>query len=174
MSIYSNNNAFESRRLRHRERNLLPPERHRAPPSPPTADDDGEGRAHLVARDSGGKDFATRRRCHRKVRILEAAAKGGAREPGGGVGGERGEENYGQSQRCATLFVTSEGVDAALRAERPPDQSPGLPHCYASYLRVTIIIQEAIRSEHSDIYEAVARDLLGFLGARTFEPCSSQ
>ncbi|CAB1108491.1 unnamed protein product [Ectocarpus sp. CCAP 1310/34] len=59
----------------------------------------------------------------------------------------------------ATMFATREDVDAALRAERPPDKMPDLPHCLAGDLRVPKTLKEAMRSQHSELLDdAVGRE----------------
>ncbi|CAB1100038.1 unnamed protein product [Ectocarpus sp. CCAP 1310/34] len=57
------------------------------------------------------------------------------------------------------MFATREDVDAALRAERPPDKMPDLPHCLASDLRVPKTFKEAMRYQHSELWnDAVDRE----------------
>ncbi|CAB1101905.1 unnamed protein product [Ectocarpus sp. CCAP 1310/34] len=71
----------------------------------------------------------------------------------------------------ATMFATREDVDAALRAERPPDKMPDLPHCLASDLRVPKIFKEAMRSKHSELWDdAVGREFFGLSDAGTLSP----
>ena len=86
-------------------------------------------------------------------------------------GGEGAGGRVGLPCALATMFATREGVDAALRDQRPPDRRPDLPHCYASDLRVPRSYKEAIESEHGELWEdSVAREFSGLLDAGTFEP----
>ncbi|CAB1115707.1 unnamed protein product [Ectocarpus sp. CCAP 1310/34] len=90
----------------------------------------------------------------------------GGRGSGGAVGaGGAVVSGWGESQHgFAAKFATREDVDAALRAERPPDKMPDLPHCLASDLRVPKTFKEAMRSQHL-WDDAVGREFFGLLDA---------
>ncbi|CAB1107700.1 unnamed protein product [Ectocarpus sp. CCAP 1310/34] len=95
----------------------------------------------------------------------------GGRGSGGavGAGGPVDSGGGGRPQMFATMFATREDVDAALRAERPPDKMPDLPHCMASDLREPKTFNEAMRSLHSELWgDAVDREFYGLLDAGTF------
>ena len=71
----------------------------------------------------------------------------------------------------ATIFATSESVNAALRDQCPLDKRQDFPHCYASDLRVPQSYKKAMSSEYSKLWEELfARELCGLLDAGTFEP----
>ncbi|CAB1098607.1 unnamed protein product [Ectocarpus sp. CCAP 1310/34] len=97
----------------------------------------------------------------------------GGRGSGGAVGAGRPVDSGRgwRPQMFATMFATREDVDAALRAERPPDKMADLPHCLASDLRVPKTFKKAMRSQHSELWDdAVDRELFGLLDAGTFSP----
>ncbi|CAB1106216.1 unnamed protein product [Ectocarpus sp. CCAP 1310/34] len=97
----------------------------------------------------------------------------GGRGSGGAVGAGGPVDSGGgwRPQMFATMFATREVVDAALRAERPPDKMPDLPHCLASDLRVPKTLKEAMRSQHPELWDAaVGRDFFGLLDVGTFSP----
>ena len=88
-----------------------------------------------------------------------------------GAGGPVVSGGGGSQHGFAAKFATREDVDAALRAERPPDKMPDLPHCMASDLREPKTFNEAMRSPHSELWDdAVGREFFGLLDAGTFSP----
>ncbi|CAB1102712.1 unnamed protein product [Ectocarpus sp. CCAP 1310/34] len=78
----------------------------------------------------------------------------GDRGSGGavGAGGPMVSGGGGSQHGFAAKFATREDVDAALRAERPPDKVPDLPHCMAGDLREPKTFNEAMRSPHSELW----------------------
>ncbi|CAB1112201.1 unnamed protein product [Ectocarpus sp. CCAP 1310/34] len=95
-------------------------------------------------------------------RTVVPAPAMGAGGPAGGPGG---------MHMFAAMFATREDVEATLRAKRPPDKTPDLPHCLASDLRVPKTFKEAMRSQHSELWDdAVGREFFGLLDAGTFSP----
>ena len=90
---------------------------------------------------------------------------------GHGSGGAAGAGRPGGLHMFAAMFATREDVEATLRAKRPPDKTPDLPHCLASDLRVPKTFKEAMRSQHSELWDdAVGREFFGLLDAGTFSP----
>ncbi|CAB1113943.1 unnamed protein product [Ectocarpus sp. CCAP 1310/34] len=90
---------------------------------------------------------------------------------GHGSGGAAGARGPGGLHMFAAMFATREDVEATLRAKRPPDKTPDLPHCLASDLRVPKTFKEAMRSQHSELWDdAVGREFFGLLDAGTFSP----
>ncbi|CAB1097932.1 unnamed protein product [Ectocarpus sp. CCAP 1310/34] len=97
----------------------------------------------------------------------------GGRGSGGAVGAGGPVDSGGgwRPQMFATMFATREDVDAALRAERPPDKMPDLPHRLASDLRVPKTFKETMRSQHSELWDdAIDQEFFGLLDAGTFSP----
>ncbi|CAB1098628.1 unnamed protein product [Ectocarpus sp. CCAP 1310/34] len=106
-----------------------------------------------------------------KDSLISSLATREAVDQGRGSWGARGFRGGGRPHMFASMFATREDVDAALRAERPPDKMPDLPHCLASDLRVPKTLKEAMRSQHSELWDdAVGREFFGLLDAGTFSP----
>ena len=88
-----------------------------------------------------------------------------------GSGGAAGAGGPGGLHMFAAMFATREDIEATLRAKRPPDKTPDLPHCLASDIRVPKTLKEAMRSQHSELWgDAVGREFFGLLDAGTFSP----
>lgn len=88
---------------------------------------------------------------------------------------EKGNTREGGRQRIpcslATMFARKEDIDDATHEDRPPDERPTMPSCYASDIEIPKTYRGVRESKYGDLWaDAVQREFYGLFDAGTFEP----
>ena len=73
----------------------------------------------------------------------------------------------------AVRLAAREDIDEAMAQQRPPEQGPELPLSYASDLATPTTYQQAVNSEHRELWiDAMKREVSGLIEGCTFAPCN--